>query len=173
MAEHSEDKSDKNWRRHGARYKARRRAVDILFEAETRDIDPVSIVDERETLSQIRDNRVAPIATYTREIVVGAAEHLDEIDGTIARYLSENWELHRLPSVDRAVLRVGAWELLYNPDVPTATAVVDGVEIAHQYSTDAASPYIHAVLDDIAQSRSADNPMNAAAGSIEDVDEDQ
>lgn len=161
-----------NYRRRGARYRARRRAADILFEAESRDIDPVAIVEDRVDLARRPDPVVAPVAEYTREIITGAAEKLDEIDEAIARYLSEDWELHRLPAVDRAILRVSAWELLFNPDVPPATAVVDGVEMAAQYSTDAGSPYIHAVLDDIAQSRSADNPMNQEPVDAEDVDEE-
>lgn len=149
-----------NYRRRGSRYRARRRAADILFEAETRDMDPVAIVEDRVELARQPNAIVAPVAEYTREIIAGAAEKLDEIDEAIARYLSEDWELHRLPAVDRAILRVSTWELLYNQEVPPATAVVDGVEMAAQYSTDAGSPYIHAVLDDIAQSRSTDNPMH-------------
>lgn len=156
----SDDKPEINYKRHTARYRARRRAADILFEAEARDIDPVAIVEDRVALARDDANGVAPIAEYTREIVTGAAEELDAIDAAISRFLSDDWELRRLPAVDRAILRVSTWELLFNPDVPTATAVVEGVELASQYSNEAAPPYIHAVLDDIAQSRSADSPMN-------------
>lgn len=152
--------TDINYRRRGARYRARRRAVDIIFEAEARDVDPVSIVDERVELARDADNSVAPVAEYTRELVAGTATMLDEIDEQIARYLSETWELHRLPAVDRAILRVMAWEISYNDEVDAPISVVDGVEIATQYSTDVAAPYIHAVLDDIAQARSEDSPMN-------------
>ncbi|GAB3944033.1 transcription antitermination factor NusB [Corynebacterium tapiri] len=160
--------SEINYRRHGSRYKARRRAVDIIFEAEARDEDPVAIVDERVELARNIDNAVAPVADYTRELVRGTAERLDELDETIARYLSEDWELTRLPAVDRAILRVMAWEITYNPEVDAPISVVDGVEIATQYSTHAAAPYIHAVLDDIAQAQSADNPMNV----VPDIDEE-
>lgn len=141
----------KNWRRHGKRYRARRRAVDILFEAEARDFDPVAIVDERVQLAAQPEPQVAPVAEYTRTIVTGAATELDRIDETIARYLSEDWQLDRLPAVDRAILRMSTWELLYNPDVPKGTAVVEGVELASEYSNDVAAPYIHAVLDDVAE----------------------
>lgn len=140
----------KNWRRHGKRYRARRRAVDILFEAEARDFDPVAIVDERTKLAALPEPQVAPVAEYTRTIVAGAATELDRIDETIERYLSEDWQLDRLPAVDRAILRMSTWELLYNPDVPKGTAVVEGVELASEYSNDVAAPYIHAVLDDVA-----------------------
>ncbi|WP_436968713.1 transcription antitermination factor NusB [Corynebacterium accolens] len=149
-----------NHKRHTARYRARRRAADILYEAENRDLDPVAIVEDRVALAREDRHAVAPIADYTKVIVQGVAEELDAIDDTISRYLSQNWELHRIPAVDRAILRLSVWELLFNPDVPTATAVVEGVELASQYSHDQAAPYIHAVLDDVAQSRSELSPMN-------------
>ncbi|MER0082540.1 transcription antitermination factor NusB [Corynebacterium sp. KPL2861] len=149
-----------NYKRHTARYRARRRAADILYEAENRDVDPVAIVEDRVALAREDRHAVAPIADYTKVIVQGVAEELDAIDDTISRYLSQNWELHRIPAVDRAILRLSVWELLFNPDVPTATAVVEGVELASQYSHDQAAPYIHAVLDDVAQSRSELSPMN-------------
>lgn len=149
-------------RRRGARYRARRRAADILYEAEARDIDPVAIVEERVRLSLDDVHAVAPVAEYTQEIVRGAAVELDAIDDAIARYLSSDWELFRIPAVDRAIMRVAAWELLFNPEVPRATAVVDGVEMASEYSNDAAPPYIHVVLDEIAQSQAPDNPLSPA-----------
>lgn len=151
-------RSDK--RLHTKRYRARRRAADILYEAETRDLDPVAIVEDRVELAGWAQSPVPPVAEYTKEIVAGAAEKLDEIDDLIARYLSQQWELGRLPAVDRAIMRVAAWEILFNPEVPAAVAVVEGVELASEYSTDSAAPYIHAVLDDIAQSVSENNPMN-------------
>lgn len=153
-------KRDINHKRHTARYRARRRAADILYEAENRDVDPVAIVEDRVALAREDRHAVAPIADYTKVIVQGVAEELDAIDDTISRYLSQNWELHRIPAVDRAILRLSVWELLFNPDVPTATAVVEGVELTSQYSHDQAAPYIHAVLDDVAQSRSELSPMN-------------
>lgn len=161
-------KRDINYKRHTARYRARRRAADILYEAENRDIDPVAIVEDRIALAREDRNAVAPIAEYTKVIIKGAAEELDVIDETIARYLSEDWELHRIPAVDRAILRVSVWELLFNPEIPTATAVVEGVEIASQYSNEQAAPYIHAVLDDVAQSRSAESPMSAEHQGLEE-----
>lgn len=154
-----EQDDDRHWRRHGARYRARRRAVDILFEAEARDIDPVAVVEDRIELARVDVHGVAPIASYTRDIIAGAAEQLDTIDETIERYLAEDWELNRLPAVDRAILRVGVWEILYNPDVDGATSVVEGVELASQYGSDVAAPYIHAVLDDVVQAGSELNPF--------------
>lgn len=169
-------RSDK--RLHTKRYRARRRAADILYEAETRDLDPVAIVDDRVELAAWEQSPVPPVAEYTKEIVAGAAEKLDEIDELISRFLSQEWELGRLPAVDRAIMRVSAWEILFNADVPAAVAVVEGVELASEYSTESAAPYIHAVLDDIAQSVSADNPMahddrddsGVDVGDIDDAD---
>lgn len=149
-------------RRHGARYRARRRAADIMYEAENRDVDPVAIVEDRIKLARENEHDVAPIAEYTKVLVTGVAEQLDTIDTTIERFLSEDWELHRIPAVDRAIMRVAVWELLFNPEeIDLATAVTEGVELASEYSTDAAAPYINAVLDDVAHFRSEDNPMNA------------
>lgn len=164
---------EKNYRRHGKRYRARRRAVDIIFEAEARDIDPVGIVDERAEMARQPESSVAPIAEYTREMVLGTATMLDEIDEQITRFLSDDWELDRLPAVDRAILRVLGWEILYNPEVDAPISVVEGVEIASEYSTDSGAPYIHAVLDDIAQSASEDNPMNVEVEESEDSEDEE
>lgn len=138
-------------KRRGSRYRARRRAVDILFEAEFRDVDPVAIVQDRIELAQQPDPPVAPIAEYTQHIVGGVAVELDRVDDTISRYLADNWLLERIPAVDRAILRIAVWEMLFNPEVPVKTAVVEGVELGSEYSTDFAAPYINAVLDAVAR----------------------
>ncbi|MEJ5996826.1 transcription antitermination factor NusB [Corynebacterium sp. H130] len=145
-----------DFKRRGSRYKARRRAVDILFEAEARDVDPVAVVEDRVELARLPEPPVAPVAPYTREIVKGVAEELDRIDETIAQYLAEDWTLPRIPAVDRAILRVSTWELLFNPEVPRKTAVAEGIELASEYSTDVAPPYINAVLDDVMNSGPAE-----------------
>src|SRR5699024_3975039 len=83
------------------------------------------------------EHGVAPIAEYTKVLVTGVAEELDTIDSTIERYLAEDWELYRIPAVDRAIMRVAVWELLYNSEeIDLATAVSEGVELASEYSTD-------------------------------------
>ena len=147
-----------DYKRHGARYRARRRAVDILFEAETRDIDPVSIVEDRAELARDPQNAVAPIADYTRDIVFGAAEKLDDLDDQIERFLDRDWELHRLPAVDRQILRVATWEILFNDEVSPAIAIANALEMATEYSGNQAPPYIHAMLDGITQAQSEDAP---------------
>lgn len=157
----SSERVDK-FRRRGSRYKARRRAVDILFESEARDLDPVAVVEERVELARDRENQVAPVADYTRQIVAGVAEELDGVDDAIERYLVEDWDFERIPAVDRAILRVAVWELLFNEDVPVPAAVAQGVELASEYSTDAAGPYINALLDEVAHNR--EELRTAAAG---------
>ncbi|MBV7295383.1 transcription antitermination factor NusB [Corynebacterium sp. TAE3-ERU12] len=136
-----------NYKRRGARYRARRRAVDLLFEAEQRDVNPIDLVEERIAMSREQHSDIAPVAEYAEQIVVGVATNIDGIDSTIAGYLTEEWPLHRLPAVDRAILRLGIWELFHNPDVPPQVAVVEAVELASEYSTNQAPPYVNAVLD--------------------------
>lgn len=151
-----------NFKRHGARYRARRRAVDILFEAEARDIDPVAIVEDREKLSENPLNQIAPVAPYTRIIVEGVAQQLDDIDDAIEKFLSHDWELDRIPAVDRQILRVGVWEVLFNSEVDAPITISNAAELATQYSGAEAAPYIHAVLDGVVQSRSEHAPTPQA-----------
>ena len=160
-----------DYKRHGARYRARRRAVDMLFEAETRDIDPVAIVEDRTELSRNPLNAVAPVADYTREIVAGAAEKLDDLDDAIERSLSEDWELFRLPAVDRQILRVAAWEILFNDEVDAPISIKEAVEMASEYSGAKAAPYINAVLDRIASSVDPNSPFFVSPDSEEDVED--
>lgn len=139
-----------DYKRHGSRYKARMRAVDILFEAESRDVDPVAIIDDRHKLARDTNPIVAPVAEYTETIINGVAVELDTLDVFLAEHIAETWTLGRLPSVDRAILRVASWEMIYNTDVPVTTAIVEAVEIASQYSGDKSSAYINATLDAMA-----------------------
>ncbi|MCS4535164.1 transcription antitermination factor NusB [Corynebacterium sp. HS2168-gen11] len=138
---------EKRWKRHGSRFRARRRAVDMLYEAEIRDVDPVAVVQDRTVLALHQESNVAPVNHYTKEIVNGVAEQLDVLDAVIARYLSEDWELHRIAAVDRAILRLAIWELMFNEDIPMKTAVSEAIELAAHYSTDHSPTYINAVLD--------------------------
>lgn len=151
------DRDGARFKRRGARYKARRRAVDILFEAEFRDIDPVEIMEERAELAKDQENQIKPIPEYTSQIVPGVAANLDAIDDAIAVHLTSEWSLDRIPAVDRAVMRVAAWELKFNPDVPQRVALSEGIELASEYSHIKAPDYVNAVLDGVA--RDADAAM--------------
>ncbi|MBF6348602.1 MULTISPECIES: transcription antitermination factor NusB [Nocardia] len=146
MADQPADKKSA-YKKLGARHKARRRAVDLLFEAEARDIDPADLADERIELAA-RDQAVAPVHAYTRTLVDGIAEDLDRVDGTIESYLHD-WALSRLPAVDRAILRVAVWELLYATDVPPIVAVDEAVELAKELSTDDSPGFVNGVLGQV------------------------
>ncbi len=137
-----------SYKKLGARHKARRRAVDLLFEAEARDIDPADLLAEREQLSG--DDAVAPVNPYTRTLVEGVADDLDRVDGTIESYL-QDWTLERLPAVDRAILRVAVWELFHAAEVPPVVAVDEAVELAKELSTDDSPSFVNGVLGQVVQ----------------------
>lgn len=165
-----------DYKRHGSRYKARMRAVDILFEAESRDVDPVAIIDDRHKLARDTNPIVAPVAEYTETIINGVAIELDTLDVFLAEHIAETWTLGRLPSVDRAILRVASWEMIYNTDVPVTTAIVEAVEIASEYSGDKSSAYINATLDAMASKvetlrERAANPEAVLAEASESLDD--
>lgn len=124
-----------------SRGKARRRAVDILFEADAKRASVTEIMDLR--LAQTEQS----INPLTRQIVLGVAERRDEIDELLSTY-SQGWTLDRMPNVDRAVLRVGAWEVLYGDpeNVPEAVAVKEATDIARELSTDESPSFVNGLL---------------------------
>jgi len=131
-------------RPNSARSKARRRALDILFESEQRSVPPTdAIKGRRERTDQI-------INTYTVDIVEGVTALQNTIDEFLQTY-SQGWTLERMPSVDRVILRVGAWELLYNDDVPDGVAVSEAVELAKVLSTDESPQFINGLLGRLQQ----------------------
>ncbi|AKE41313.1 N utilization substance protein B [Corynebacterium kutscheri] len=146
MAKNSR-KHSRSFKRHGSRFKARHRAAAILFEAEIRDLDPVAIIEDRINLSKIDTVLSAPVPAYTQQIVAGVAEQLDRIDEIISAHLAEEWTLERIPAVDRAILRVGLWEMLFNEELDAPIVVVEAVELASYLSTDQSPAYINALLD--------------------------
>jgi N utilization substance protein B len=128
----------------GTRHRARKRAVDLLFEAEARDVDPSVLAAERIELAAA-DDSVAPVNPYTLVLVDGVAEDLDRLDATIVDYLKD-WTLDRLPAVDRAILRVAVWELFHAADVPPVVVVDEAVELAKSLSTDDSPAFVNGVL---------------------------
>ncbi|MFB9432932.1 transcription antitermination factor NusB [Streptoalloteichus tenebrarius] len=128
----------------GARSKARKRAVDVLYEADLRGVDPVSLLSER-----IGSPDVPPINDYTVTLVEGVTAHRARIDELISEH-AEGWTLPRMPAVDRAVLRLGLFELLWSADVPDAVAIDEAVELAKQLSTDDSPRFVNGVLGRIA-----------------------
>ncbi len=129
-----------------ARSKARKRALDVLYEADQRGVDPTRMLADRVAFSGTE----AALPAYALEIVQGVIAHLARIDELVATY-SHGWTLERMPAVDRAVLRIGTWEILYNPDVPDAVAVSEAVELAHELSTDDSPSFVNGLLGRIAE----------------------
>jgi N utilization substance protein B len=125
----------------GARTKARKRAVDILFEAEQRGVDPQVLLADR----VIEPHTEAAVPQYTVDLVEGVVEQRERIDELLATY-SHGWTVERMPAVDRALLRVGTWELLYNDEVPDAVAVDEAVDLAGQLSTDESPSFVNGLL---------------------------
>ncbi|MEJ2579331.1 MAG: transcription antitermination factor NusB [Kineosporiaceae bacterium] len=123
----------------GARSKARRRALDVLFEADQRGNDPRVVLGERIRAAQ------PPVPEYTVQVVEGVLEYRDRIDELISTY-SQGWTLDRMPAVDRTLLRLGTWELLFNPDVPDAVAIDEAVELARTLSTDESPAFVNGLL---------------------------
>jgi len=122
-----------------ARSKARKRAVDLLYEADLRGADPVTTLAERIALAD------PPINDYTIELIEGVAAHRPAIDQLLTDY-SEGWTLDRMPGVDRAVLRIGLYELLWAADVPDAVAIDEAVELAKLLSTDESPKFVNGIL---------------------------
>ena len=116
------------------RHQARKRAVDLLFEAEARGVTPAEAANARTALAAAKPD-VAPLNPYTATVARGVSAHAAHLDDLIASYL-QGWTLERLPAVDRAILRVAVWELLHADDVPAPVAVDEAVELAKELSTD-------------------------------------
>ena len=132
-----------------ARTKARKRALDILFQADVRG-DDLATVLAAEARRAANEPARESSWLYAREIVDGIVDNRDEIDEQITTF-AKDWSLARMPAVDRAVLRIGAWEILYNEAVPTAVAIDEAVELAKEFSTDESGPFVHGVLARIAR----------------------
>jgi transcription antitermination protein NusB len=133
-----------------ARSKARKRAVDLLYEADLRGVDPLTTLADRVELGQ------PPVHDYTVELVEGVAAHRERIDELLAGY-AEGWTIERMPGVDRAVLRMGLFELLWRPDVPDAVAIDEAVELAKTLSTEDSPRFVNGVLARVLRDRPAVN----------------
>lgn len=149
------------------RHHARKRAVDLLFEAEARGLSPAEVADLRAALADAKPD-VAPLQPYTAAAVRGVGEHAAHIDDLISSHL-QGWTLDRLPAVDRAILRVAVWELLYADDVPEPVAVDEAVQLAKELSTDESPGFVNGVLGHVMlvtpQIRAAAEAVRGSVGS--------
>lgn len=131
-----------------ARSKARKRALDVLFESEVRRLPLGATLDERVAAGE------PPVNEYTITLVRGVAEHQARIDELISSY-AQGWSLERMPAVDRNVLRIGVLEILYVDDVPDAVAVSEAMKLVRELSTDESPPFVNGVLGSILRDKSA------------------
>lgn len=128
------------------RHQARKRAVDLLFEAEARGLTPAAVVESRNALADKGD--ASALNPYTVTVARGVTEHAAHVDDLISAHL-QGWTLDRLPAVDRAILRVAVWELLHAEDVPEPVAVDEAVELAKELSTDDSPGFVNGVLGQV------------------------
>jgi len=122
-----------------ARSKARKRALDILFEAELRGLPTLELLSERQSLGEV------PVQPYAADLVRGVATHRERIDELISWNLVD-WTLERMPAVDRNILRIGVYELLWAADVPDGVAISEAVALAQDLSTDNSPSFVNGVL---------------------------
>ena len=129
-----------------ARSKARKRAVDLLYESDVRGTDVVSVLAERVASAD------PPVNDYTIELVEGVSARRRRIDEILGDY-AEGWTVARMPDVDRAVLRLGVFELLWREDVPDAVAIDEAVELAKSLSTEDSPRFVNGVLGRLVRNR--------------------
>jgi N utilization substance protein B len=129
-----------------ARSKARKRAVDVLYEADLRAVDALITLAERVALVE------PPVNDYTIELVEGVHANRARIDALLAEY-AEGWTVDRMPDVDRAVLRLGVYELLWREEVPDAVAIDEAVELAKTLSTDESPRFVNGILARVLRDR--------------------
>lgn len=134
-----------------ARTKARKRAVDVLYGADLRERPIADAVVEEQRRAAQQPAREASWR-YAREIVEGVDDHRAELDEAIAAH-AHGWTIERMPVLDRAILRVAAWEILHNDDVPDAVAISEAVQLASELSTDDSGGFVNGVLSAIARAR--------------------
>jgi N utilization substance protein B len=136
-----------------ARTKARKRALDALYASSVRGGDALHLLSETQVEVADRQNQEA-IFDYAEMLLTGYSENAEEID-TALRMLADNWSLERMPNIDRAILRLAAWEILHNAEVPSEVAISEAVALASEFSTDDSPKFINGVLARLAKGSSA------------------
>ena len=136
-----------------ARTKARKRAIDALFAADLRTETATHLLNVAAEQAADRQNQ-DEIFGYARVLVSGVLDNLGAIDDLISSY-AHGWSLHRMPNLDRAIIRVGTYEIVFADDVPDAVAIAEVVEVAKEYSTDDSGSFINGVLAKIAATKGA------------------
>ena len=152
-----------------SRSKARKRAIDILYESDARGIGARATLAERVELAD------PPVNEFTSGLIDGVAENLAQIDAVLGEY-AEGWTVARMPGVDRAILRLGVYELLWRAEqVPAAVAIDEAVELAKTLSTDESPRFVNGVLARVLREVPAMSPDAATtftAGDLSSADPD-
>lgn len=133
-----------------ARSKARKQTLDLLYEADIRGTAAIDILASRSDDGSDADAR--PIREFTRELIAGISAQKRKIDELISTY-AQGWDMDRLPTVDRNILRLAIYELIWTPDLPEGVVINEALELAKQLSTDESASYIHGVLGKISMIR--------------------
>ena len=126
-----------------ARTKARKAALDILFEADIRGTSTLDLLNQRLVQDEGQDAR--PVREFTQELIIGIEAHRRKIDELITTY-AQGWDMDRLPNVDRNVLRLAIFEILWSPEVPDAVVIDEALTLVKELSTDDSGVYVHGVL---------------------------
>jgi N utilization substance protein B len=138
-------------RDNSTRTKARKRALDILYESELRDRPATDTLAERIGLGE------PPVRPFTIELVNGVVAHLDELDAAIAAVLTGNWTLDRLAHVDRNLARIALYEVAHT-DTPPKVAINEAVDLAAELSTPSSPSFLSGVLSAAAERLAVANP---------------
>ncbi|MFM5903989.1 MAG: transcription antitermination factor NusB [Microbacteriaceae bacterium] len=136
-----------------SRTKSRKRAVDALFAADVREVAASQMLDDAKIQNADRQNQ-DQIFEYAKSIVDGVTEHLADIDTYLEAY-SQGWTLERMPALDRTIMRVAVWEILYNDDIPDGVAIDEAVELAKEYSTDDSPSFVNGLLHKVSSTKRA------------------
>ena len=134
-----------------ARSKARKRALDILYGADLREVPIADLLVEESRRADATPQRESSWP-YARQIVTGVADHAADLDAAIVAN-AHGWTLDRMPVLDRTIARIGAWEILYNDEVPDAVAISEAVESATVLSTDDSAGFLNGLLGAIARQK--------------------
>jgi N utilization substance protein B len=129
-----------------ARSKARKQALDLLYEADIRGGSALEFLQSRDVVQDGPDAR--PIRDFTKELIGGIAENSRKIDELITTY-AQGWDMERLPAVDRNILRLGIYEIVWSTELADGIAIDEALTLAKELSTDESAGYIHGVLGKI------------------------
>ena len=144
-----------------ARSKARKRALDILYEADMRGLDPREVLQAQ--VQRRADAGDPSLNAYAAELVEGVAEHAERIDELLSTY-SQGWTLDRMPAVDRSILRLGCLEVMWRDDIPDPVAIAEAVSLAQDLSTDESAAFVNGLLGRLAEIKGRIAPAPEQSG---------